>query len=227
MFRQCVCSLVLAATITGATVESAQAASSPTTRTHGSRIAQQSKGCVKRTHSQRRAACGDRTRRHAQARHQSYSMSPAQSNIEVSFGALGVPQTVPGNIQWHGFRCDRRYLNAAKTYGATKTQKYLSCKTQLSQRRIAPQIPSRGYWATYETTAYCLTGTTASGTYTHWGTVASTLPFGTQMYIPGYGDGTAEDTGGAVGAGHVDLWMPSCSEAIDWGVRYEKIEIFS
>jgi 3D (Asp-Asp-Asp) domain-containing protein len=74
-------------------------------------------------------------------------------------------------------------------------------------------------------TAYCTTGTTASGTYTSWGTVAATLPFGTHVYIPGYGAGTVLDRGGAVGPGHVDVYMPSCGQAIAWGTRIMNIQI--
>ncbi|HZT97758.1 MAG TPA: 3D domain-containing protein, partial [Chloroflexota bacterium] len=128
----------------------------------------------------------------------------------------GLPQ-LPGGMK-RG--CDERYLRAAMKDGVRHY--YRTCKPPHKPKKKQP----RGYWATYLTTAYCLTGTTASGTWTTWGTVAATLPFGTRLYIPGYGNGTVLDRGGAVGPGHVDLYMPSCTEAIDWGVRTENIEIF-
>ena len=46
--------------------------------------------------------------------------------------------------------------------------------------------------------AYCGGVGTASGLPLGWGTVAvdtRVFPFGTKMYIPGYGDGVAADTG--------------------------------
>ena len=52
-------------------------------------------------------------------------------------------------------------------------------------------------------------GYTATGTVPHYGTVAvdpSVIPLGTKMYIPGYGIGTAEDTGGAIKGNIIDLF---------------------
>ena len=49
-------------------------------------------------------------------------------------------------------------------------------------------------------TAYCLTGTTATGLPVGPGIVAvdpTVIPLGTRMTIPGYGEGVAADTGGA------------------------------
>ena len=75
------------------------------------------------------------------------------------------------------------------------------------------------------TTAYCITGRTAAGGWTRWGTVAATLPFGTRIHIPGYGKGVVLDRGGAVGAGHLDLYMPSCNQAIGWGRRMLMVRV--
>jgi 3D (Asp-Asp-Asp) domain-containing protein len=66
-------------------------------------------------------------------------------------------------------------------------------------------------------TAYCLRGTTATGTRVHWGAIATdpgTIPLGTRLYVPGYGYGKAEDTGSAVRGRHIDVWVPSCSQAL-------------
>lgn len=52
-------------------------------------------------------------------------------------------------------------------------------------------------------------GYTASGTVPHYGTIAvdpTVIPLGTKMYIPGYGIGTAEDTGGAIQGNIIDLF---------------------
>lgn len=64
-------------------------------------------------------------------------------------------------------------------------------------------------WATWYTAASAGgVGITATGTTVRKGTVAvdpSVIPLGTRMYIPGYGYGTAEDTGGAVIGNIIDL----------------------
>jgi 3D (Asp-Asp-Asp) domain-containing protein len=71
-------------------------------------------------------------------------------------------------------------------------------------------------------TGYSLTGTTATGVPVGWGVVAvdpSFIPLGTGMTIPGYGEGVAADTGGAVVGAHIDLWFPTRAEALAWGTR--------
>ena len=37
------------------------------------------------------------------------------------------------------------------------------------------------------------------------------------MYVPGYGDGVAADTGSAVKGRTIDVWFESCAKAIAWG----------
>ena len=63
-------------------------------------------------------------------------------------------------------------------------------------------------------------GRTASGLPTGWGIVAvdpSVIPLGTRMTIPGYGEGVAADTGGAVRGATIDLWFPTMAQAMAWG----------
>jgi 3D (Asp-Asp-Asp) domain-containing protein len=77
-------------------------------------------------------------------------------------------------------------------------------------------------------TAYCLRGHTATGTTVHWGSVAvdpGLIPLGTRLYVPGYGRGRAEDTGSAVQGRHVDVWVPSCSQAMRM-TRYVTITVY-
>lgn len=55
------------------------------------------------------------------------------------------------------------------------------------------------------------------------GTVAADTryyPFGTRMYIPGYGWGVVEDRGGAIkGPDRIDLYFDSHDDALRWGRR--------
>ncbi|NLB69550.1 MAG: hypothetical protein GX804_07690 [Lentisphaerae bacterium] len=64
-------------------------------------------------------------------------------------------------------------------------------------------------------------GITASGTKAKRGTIAADTryyPFGTIMYVPGYGYGRVEDRGGAIKGPHrLDLWFPTEREALLWG----------
>jgi hypothetical protein len=62
------------------------------------------------------------------------------------------------------------------------------------------------------------------------GTIAADTryhPFGTRMYVPGYGYGVVEDRGSAIkGPRRLDLYFDSHSEALFWGRRRVAVEIF-
>jgi cystine transport system substrate-binding protein len=73
---------------------------------------------------------------------------------------------------------------------------------------------------TVSTTGYAIRGRTASGLPTGWGIIAvdpTVIPLGTRMTIPGYGEGVAADTGGAVRGATIDLWFPTLAQAMAWG----------
>lgn len=72
-------------------------------------------------------------------------------------------------------------------------------------------------------------GITASGTRAKPGTIAADTrryPFGTVMYVPGYGYGRVEDRGGAIRGEKLDLYFRSHREALQWGRRIEKVKIW-
>jgi peptidoglycan DL-endopeptidase CwlO len=77
--------------------------------------------------------------------------------------------------------------------------------------------------------AYCGGVGTASGLPLGWGTVAvdtRVFPFGTKMYIPGYGDGVAADRGTAIIGRIIDIWFPTCAQARAWGRKTLTITVF-
>jgi 3D (Asp-Asp-Asp) domain-containing protein len=79
-----------------------------------------------------------------------------------------------------------------------------------------------GRTLTVSSTGYSLPGRTATGLPVGWGVVAvdpSVIPLGTRLTIPGYGEGVAADTGGAVRGADIDLWFPSLGQARAWGRR--------
>ncbi len=52
-------------------------------------------------------------------------------------------------------------------------------------------------------------------------------PFGTRMYIKGYGYGVVEDRGGAIkGPNRLDLFYSSHSKALQWGRRQVMVKIY-
>ena len=78
-----------------------------------------------------------------------------------------------------------------------------------------------------EATAYLPTdgsgeGLTAMGIPATYGVVAvdpSIIPLGTRVYIPGYGEAIAADTGGAIIGYCIDLCMESYAECMNFGRR--------
>ena len=88
--------------------------------------------------------------------------------------------------------------------------------------------PAPGTRMTVSSTGYCLRGRTSTGIPTGWGVVAvdpAVIPLGTRMTIPGYGEGVAADTGSAVRGAMIDVWFPSCSQALEWGRKTITITI--
>jgi 3D (Asp-Asp-Asp) domain-containing protein/peptidoglycan hydrolase CwlO-like protein len=82
--------------------------------------------------------------------------------------------------------------------------------------------PQSGSKVTVSSTGYCLRGTTATGIPVGWGVIAvdpSFIPLGTRMFVPGYGEGVAADTGSAVKGAVIDVWFPTCAQALQWGWR--------
>lgn len=79
---------------------------------------------------------------------------------------------------------------------------------------------TKGQRLTVSATCYCLKGTTASGLPVGPGIIATdptVIPLGTRVYVPGYGNAVAADTGSAVKGLTIDLWVESCAKASAYG----------
>lgn len=74
-----------------------------------------------------------------------------------------------------------------------------------------------------------IVGQTASGTMARPGTIAADTrlyPFGTVMYIDGYGYGRVEDRGGAITGKHVDLYFRTHLQAMKWGRQAKQVKVW-
>ena len=84
-----------------------------------------------------------------------------------------------------------------------------------------------------EATAYLPTdgdgyGITATGIPATYGVAAVdpyVIPLGSRLYIPGYGEAIAADTGGAIYGNRIDLCMESYSECMNFGRRYVTVYV--
>jgi len=72
-------------------------------------------------------------------------------------------------------------------------------------------------------------GLTASGVLAQPGTIAADttlFPFGTIMYVPGYGYGVVEDRGGAIKGRKIDLYYHSHRRALEWGRQPLSVKVW-
>ena len=87
----------------------------------------------------------------------------------------------------------------------------------------------------YKVTAYCpgscccgkyADGITASGVPAVGKIVAAppSIPFGTELDIPGYGRAIVRDRGGAIKNNRLDVLFPTHQGALNWGVKYLEVK---
>lgn len=95
----------------------------------------------------------------------------------------------------------------------------------LSSRKAEPYVLS------LEATAYTHTGKrTFTETWPKVGTVAvdpEYIPLGTRLYVEGYGEAVAEDTGRLIKGWKIDLFMETREEALQFGRRQVRVRVLS
>ena len=116
---------------------------------------------------------------------------------------------------------------AAEAEAETETQAEAGSRPEPKPEPSDPE--PGGDQMVVDVVAYCGGVGTASGLPLGWGTVAvdtRIFPFGTKMYIPGYGDGVAADTGSAIIGRIIDIWFPTCAQARAWGRQTLTITVY-
>ena len=128
---------------------------------------------------------------------------------------------------------------ASPAVGEAPAEQGYSWFAKKGQRRgakaeAAARVPSAAPAGTLQSvivTGYCscplccgpnATGLTSSGTKAQLGTIAAdpaVFPLGTQLNVPGYGEGVVEDSGARVKGYRIDVWFPTHAEAKAWGRR--------
>jgi peptidoglycan DL-endopeptidase CwlO len=118
-------------------------------------------------------------------------------------------------------------------FRATRSSNSATISTLDAEARELAAAPTQegslsGGTLTVSATGYSLRGRTSTGVSVGYGIVAvdpSVIPLGTKMTIPGYGEGVAADTGGAVAGARIDLWFATEAEALAWGTRTVSITL--
>ncbi|MED1202752.1 LysM peptidoglycan-binding and 3D domain-containing protein [Heyndrickxia acidicola] len=55
----------------------------------------------------------------------------------------------------------------------------------------------------------------------------SVIPLGSKVYVPGYGEATAADTGGAIKGNRIDVFIPTEQAALNFGVKHVNVTILN
>jgi 3D (Asp-Asp-Asp) domain-containing protein len=126
----------------------------------------------------------------------------------------------------------QRRLNARQIRALDRRARQVAAKAEAVQAQSAPAASAVSAGAsvvtdgprtlTVNSTGYSLPGRTSTGLPVGFGIVAvdpAVIPLGTRISIPGYGEGVAADTGGAVQGMAIDLWFPTLAQALAWGRR--------
>jgi len=116
-------------------------------------------------------------------------------------------------------------------YDGLTAEEIQQLETEREASRLIDEEVSRGGGRilTMEATAYTWTGCrTASGTWPAIGTVATdpeVIPLGTKIWVEGYGEAVAEDTGGAVKGNVIDVYLPTEAECWQWGRQQVEVRV--
>ncbi len=118
------------------------------------------------------------------------------------------------------------YTKPAATSAATSATKPASAPANASGQTYTMRATAY--------TAYCegCSGITANGTdiRTNPGLKViavdpRVIPLGTKVWVEGYGEAIAADTGGAIKGNKIDVFIPSDGQARNWGVRTVTVKI--
>lgn len=123
-----------------------------------------------------------------------------------------------------GNNLDRTPPSAVRAMTVTA---YCECKQCCGWKRTWYGKPVHAYGANKGKRKHV--GVTASGTNAKVGTLAadtSRYPFGTMMYVPGYGYGRVEDRGSAIKGDHIDLFFKTHKEALEWGRQQRQVRVW-
>lgn len=123
-------------------------------------------------------------------------------------------QPVP-EVTYYGTKVVIRELDTPE--GKVKYWRKLTVLATYYHNSTSSKLPGDPTW-----------GITRTGTRTAKGTIATdpnVIPLWSKMYVPGFGVGTALDTGGGVKGKHIDIWLPEGESW--WGVRYVTIYLLT
>lgn len=128
---------------------------------------------------------------------------------------------------------DKVVLRGTKT--APKLTKKKDTKSKITVKNVTSKsvaAPKSGKTITVTSTAYTGGGTTATGIHLQGSSKViavdpSVIPLGSKVWVEGYGEAIAGDTGGAIKGKKIDVYFSSSSACYSWGNRTVQIKILN
>ena len=120
---------------------------------------------------------------------------------------------------------------SGKTEVLNKPENSITVTIETPTGENLANVESKALAGAFRATAYCLKGRTATGGGVRRGIVAADpriLPLGTRIYINAgsySGSYIVADTGGAVRGKILDVWVPTCSEAVKFGRKKVNVSV--
>lgn len=174
-----------------------------------------------------------------------YTIEPGDTLYRI---ALEHNTTVEQLEKWNGLSSDLIYagdtLVISKPMEEVATNEVKSAprekiqtQTQNFVKSAPTPAPDTGRTMTVEATAYTAycegcSGTTANGTNLRANPNLKVIavdprviPLGTKVWVEGYGEAVAADTGGAIKGNKIDVFIPNLNSAYEWGRRTVTIKI--
>jgi 3D (Asp-Asp-Asp) domain-containing protein len=150
-----------------------------------------------------------------------------EAQAELTAAALGSARAK--RVSYLAALSRQRRLNSRQIRALDHRARQVVAKAEAVQAQTAPAssagasgVTDGARTLTVTSTGYSLPGRTSTGLPVGFGIVAvdpAVIPLGTRITIPGYGEGVAGDTGGAVQGMTIDLWFPTLAQALAWGRR--------
>lgn len=140
--------------------------------------------------------------------------------------AVNHKTTVSNLKSWNNLKSDTIKINQKLHVKKPATKKV--------SRSTSNEVVKEFYVTSTAYTAYCkgCSGITKTGINLrknpHLKVIAvdpKVIPLGTKVHVEGYGYAIAGDTGSAIKGNKIDVFMPSTSQALNWGRKTVKIKI--
>ena len=118
-----------------------------------------------------------------------------------------------------------------KTAVLNKTENSITVTVETPTGEKLANVENKTLAGAFRATAYCLKGRTANGGGVRRGIVAAdprVLPLGTRIFINAgsySGSYIVADTGGAVRGKVLDVWVPTCAEAVKFGRKKVSVSV--